>query len=83
MSDLLEDLSDTEREILEILAPLYAEVRHWERELADARKAKRVVAIAMEARQGRDPKGLDGEAATARAEGIAHNPSSTPRDERE
>jgi hypothetical protein len=28
-------------------------------------------AIAMEARQGTDPKGLDGEAATARAEGIA------------
>jgi hypothetical protein len=28
-------------------------------------------AIAMEARQGADPKGLDGEAATARAEGIA------------
>jgi hypothetical protein len=41
-------------------------------------------AIAMEARQGRDGETrLDGEAATARAEGIAHNPSSTPRDKRE
>jgi hypothetical protein len=33
--------------------------------------ALKLVAIAMEARQGTDPKGLDGEAATARAEGIA------------
>jgi hypothetical protein len=38
----------------------------------------------MEARQGRDGETrLDSEAATARAESIAHNPSSTPRDERE
>jgi hypothetical protein len=39
------------------------------------RRAKQVLAIAMEAREGTDPKGLDGEAATARAgaegEGIA------------
>jgi hypothetical protein len=28
--------------------------------------------------QGTDPKGLDGEAATARAEGIAPNPPETP-----
>lgn len=37
---------------------------------------ERFAAIAMEARQGTDPQGLDGEAATARAEGIAQNQSS-------
>jgi hypothetical protein len=40
--------------------------------LANLAKAK---AIAMEARQGPDPQGLDGEAAKAWAEGIAQNGS--------
>lgn len=37
----------------------------------DPNRLRALTAIAMEARQGTDPQGLDGEAATARAEGIA------------
>jgi hypothetical protein len=41
---LLESLETHEAEIVAILSPLYAEVIHWENELAATRKAKRTIA---------------------------------------
>jgi hypothetical protein len=49
----------------------------WPRGFDFLRAMDEADAIAMEARQGTALKGLDGEAATARAEGIAQTQSST------
>jgi hypothetical protein len=52
------------------------EASDWARIQKYSRAYDRLSAIAMEARQGTDPKGLDSEAATARAEGIAQKEAS-------
>jgi hypothetical protein len=67
---LTQKLQGRETEVMSVLAGLYAEVRQWELELGEVRRAKRSLAIAIEAdRPGReagpvrkhesaDPKGI-------------------------
>jgi hypothetical protein len=59
---------------LEQAAKRYRTPRMRAAYLAAAKFLRNRAAIAMEARKGTDPKGLDGEAATARAGGIAQAP---------
>jgi hypothetical protein len=59
------------QDIWDSLDALFAESFYGPKHYPTARET---IAIAMEAREGTDQKGLDGEAATARAEGIALTP---------
>jgi hypothetical protein len=80
---LTQKLQGRETEVMSVLAGLYAEVRQWELELGEVRRAKRSLAIAIEAdRPGREAgpvrKHESAEADGSRSHGMAKTIAFTP-----